>query len=158
MWVCTSMPPGMTYLPVASIVRSAVTPAGWPGAESAAMVSPSMRTSVGAGARSGPTTVPSGDERPRHDRRQVAVGVGPAVAVEGPAVADLGEQVEVEVADDQLGIVVVADVADELALRVDEVRRAVEVVVAERLDADAVDGADEVLVGHRDAGCSSFHR
>ena len=27
MWVWTSMPPGMTYLPVASIVRSAVTPA-----------------------------------------------------------------------------------------------------------------------------------
>ena len=27
MCVCTSMPPGTTYLPVASIVRSAVTPA-----------------------------------------------------------------------------------------------------------------------------------
>ena len=34
MWVCASMPPGITYLPVASIVRSAVTPrpAAWPGA------------------------------------------------------------------------------------------------------------------------------
>ena len=26
MWVCTSMPPGITYLPVASMVRSAVMP------------------------------------------------------------------------------------------------------------------------------------
>jgi hypothetical protein len=42
----------------------------------------------------------------------------------------------------------VGDVADELALGVDEVARAVEVVVAELLDADPVDRADEVLVGH----------
>jgi len=27
MWVCTSIPPGMTYFPVASIVVSALTPA-----------------------------------------------------------------------------------------------------------------------------------
>ena len=37
--------------------------------------------------------------------------------------------------------------ADQLAARVGEVGLAVEVVVAERLDADPVDRADEVLVG-----------
>ena len=48
MWVCTSTPPGTTYLPVASIVRSAVTPsaAAWPGAQDAAIVSPSISTSA----------------------------------------------------------------------------------------------------------------
>ena len=38
---------------------------------------------------------------------QGAVGVRAAVAVERPPVAHLGEQVHVEVADDQLGVVVV---------------------------------------------------
>ena len=47
MWVCTSMPPGITYLPVASIVASAVMPSAsaWPGASTAAIVSPSISTS-----------------------------------------------------------------------------------------------------------------
>ena len=49
MWVCTSMPPGMTYFPVASMVESAVTPGGAAGRESAAIVSPSTSTSIGAG-------------------------------------------------------------------------------------------------------------
>jgi hypothetical protein len=57
MWVCTSMPPGMTYFPVASMVRSAVTPSAPPGAYTAAMVSPSTRTSA-ATAPDVPTTVP----------------------------------------------------------------------------------------------------
>src|SRR5450432_295368 len=48
----------------------------------------------------------------------------------------------------------VTDVADELALGVDEVRGAVEVVVAEVLDANSVDGADEVFV--RDRGGRLF--
>ena len=56
-------------------------------------------------------------------------------------------QVEVEVAHDQLLVAVAGDVADELAPGVDEVARAVEVVVAVLLDADPVDGGDEVLVG-----------
>ena len=48
MCVCTSTPPGTTYLPVASMVRSAVTPraSAWPGASTAAIVSPSTRTSA----------------------------------------------------------------------------------------------------------------
>ena len=49
MWVCASMPPGMTYLPVASITRSTV-PRGRaepePGCEHATIVSPSMSTSA----------------------------------------------------------------------------------------------------------------
>ena len=49
----------------------------------------------------------------------------------------------------QLLVVRVADVTDELATRVDEVGLAVEVVVAERLDADSVDRAHEVAVGQR---------
>src|SRR5687767_3318084 len=60
---------------------------------------------------------------------QGAVGVGTAVAVEGPPVADLGEQSQVEIADHQLGLVGVGRLADELALRVDEVGGAVEVVL-----------------------------
>src|SRR5512133_2450347 len=47
MWVCTSIPPGTTYLPVASIVVAAVTSAAPPGAYSAAIVSPSTSTSIG---------------------------------------------------------------------------------------------------------------
>ena len=79
---------------------------------------------------------------------QVAVRVGPAVAVELPGLADLGDPVEVHVADQQLLVVGAADAADELAARIDEVALAVEVVVADvGLDADAVDGADEVAVG-----------
>ena len=62
--------------------------------------------------------------------RQVGVGVGPPVAVELPGVADLHDLVHVEVADDELLLMGVADVADELAARVDEVALAVEVVLA----------------------------
>ena len=80
--------------------------------------------------------------------RQVAVGVGATVAVERPAVTDELDLVHVEVAHDQLGLVGVADVADELALGVDEVALAVEVVVADvGLDADPVDRPDVVHVG-----------
>ena len=80
---------------------------------------------------------------------EVFVGVGPAVAEELPGLADLLDLVEVEVADEQLLVVRVADVTDELAPRVDEVGLAVEVVVTQRLDADPVDRADEVAVRQR---------
>ena len=63
--------------------------------------------------------------------REVRVRVRSTVAEELPGVADLHDPVEVEVAHDQLLVVGVADVADELAARVDEVALAVEVVVAE---------------------------
>ena len=80
---------------------------------------------------------------------RAAVGVRPAVAVERPQVADLGQQAHVQVADDHLVLGVGGGVADQLAARVDEVGLAVEVVVAQRLHADPVDRADEVLVRHR---------
>jgi hypothetical protein len=83
--------------------------------------------------------------RPRRARSSRA----PSVAVELPVSADLGRSGRGQVADDQLLVVGVADVADELAARVDEVALAVEVVVAELLDADPVDRADEVAVGDR---------
>ena len=46
MCVWASMPPGMTYFPVASIVSSAVTPAAARSAPICAIVSPSTRTSA----------------------------------------------------------------------------------------------------------------
>src|SRR5687767_1400058 len=121
----------------------------------AAMVSPSTSTSA-AMAPVGFTTVP-----PVISVRAISslllllrqlvllldeavVLLGPAVPVELPAVADLGEEVHVEVAHHELRLVGVGGLADELALGIDEVRRPVEVVLAEVLDADPVDGADEV--------------
>ena len=45
MWVCTSMPPGMTYLPAASMTLSCPSSVKNPGAPSAVMVSPVISTS-----------------------------------------------------------------------------------------------------------------
>src|SRR5688500_16685953 len=78
---------------------------------------------------------------------EVVVGIGPAVAVELPELAHLRHLLEVEVTHDQLLLVGVADVTDELAARIGEVRLAVEVVLAERLDPNAIDGTHEVAVG-----------
>ena len=81
---------------------------------------------------------------------EVVVRVRPAIAVELPRLADLGDLVEVHVADDQLLVVGRAEIADELAARVDEVALAVEVVVADLLlDPDPVDRPDEIAVRHR---------
>ena len=66
------------------------------------------------------------------DRRRRAVGGDRPVVQHQHACADVEH--EVEVADDELLLVGIADVADELPARVDEVRLPVEVVVAERLD------------------------
>src|ERR1700744_3866786 len=78
------------------------------------------------------------------------VRVGAPVAVELPVVTDPGDLLEVEVADDDLLLVGGGDLADVVAARVAEVRRAVEVrrVGAELADLlpDAVAGGDEVLV------------
>src|SRR6185437_5188359 len=177
MCVCASMPPGITYFPVASMTMSApvsvasaaaVTAAyvavsvASSRASTAAIFSPTTSTSAGS-VPSAVTTVPPLisvltepparlKTRARSWLYQRLVGVRPAVPVELPQVPDLGQLVHVEVAhDDRVGVVG-GDVADELAARVDEVRLAVEVVVAERLDADPVDRADVVLVGHRGRG------
>src|SRR3954447_6750576 len=152
MWVWTSIPPGMTYLPVASITRPAPCSAAskCPGCPSATMISPSINTSWAITPVVDMTfpflmsvvgMASAGDD--------LVVGVGASVAVERPCVADLTDLVEVEIADDQVGLVGVSDVADELAARVDEVALPVEVVVPERFDTDPVDGADVVHVGDR---------
>src|SRR4051794_7285854 len=117
MWVCASMPPGMTYLPVASTTTSTdaarSTPnSREPGARTAATVSPSTSTSAVA-VPVALTTVPpvikvvlmAGTPSRLRDR---GVGLGPAVAVELPRVADPADQVEVEVADDDLLLAVAA--------------------------------------------------
>src|SRR5579859_3403703 len=155
-WVCTSMPPGMTYLPLASMVRSAA-PTRAPvctGSSSAATVSPSMSTSA-ADAPVAVTTVPplirvrmTGLLR----LRQQAVGVRAPVAVELPQVPDLFQQAHVQVAHHDLFGRVGGGPAHDLPARVGEVGLPIEVVVAQWLDADAVDRAHEVLVGDRRAG------
>src|ERR687898_2117691 len=156
MWVWTSTPPGSTYLPAASTTRSAVVcrspRAVEPVGRRAAIVSPSTSTSIGVAPSADRTSpflmrVVTGVAPPRSGLRQGAVGVRPAVPIELPLVADLGDHRQVDVADDQLVLPVAGRPAHDLAPRVGEVARPVEVVVAQRLDADPVDGADEVLVG-----------
>ena len=127
MWVCASMPPGITYFPVASITVSTLLSRSKPsrvdpGTSTAAMVSPSMSTSALA-VPVELTMVPflirvfmAAPLRLRNRR----VGVGPAIAVELPVVAHLPDHVEVKVADDDLLVLIRAVVADEVALRVDE--------------------------------------
>ena len=100
---------------------------------------------------------PSSSRRPSrtdgsasYGRVRSCVRVRPPVTIELPRVSDLGDLVEVEVADDQLLVVGGAELADELAARVDEIALAVEVVVADvGLDADPVDRPDVVAVGDR---------
>src|SRR5688572_25052573 len=137
MCVCTSIPPGTTYFPVASITFSNVGAASVknPRAPTAAIVSPSIITSVSARPVA-ETIVPFsirirliGTSSPRHD---VVVRIGATVSVERPPVAHLADLRQVEVAHEELGLVRVAHLADELTLRVHEVTLPVEVVVAER--------------------------
>src|SRR6201996_6802589 len=156
MWVCTSMPPGMTYRRGAAWTRSGepARESVWAGSSRAAIVSPSTRTSAG-NVPVAVTTVPPRMRvftGPPLRLDQGAVGVRPPVPVELPLVPHLFEQVEVQVADEHLVGVVGGGAADDLAARVGEVGLAVEVVVTQRLDADPVDRADEVLVGHGGRG------
>src|ERR1035437_5136485 len=85
-------------------------------------------------------------------RGQTPVAVRSAVAVERPRVADLLQDVHVEVTNNDVVVGVRRRVTDLLTSRVDEVRRPVEIVVAELSDAHPVEGADEVLIGDRGRG------
>src|SRR5215475_11935667 len=141
-WVCTSMPPGMTYLPVASMDRSA-RPANEPvcaGSSRATTVSPSMSTSAAADPVAVTTVPPRIRVRMAASLRlaQRTVGVRAPVAVELPQVPDLCQQPHVQVADDDLLGGVGGGPADDLPARVGEVGLPVEVVVAERLVADGL--------------------
>src|SRR5512133_2261346 len=135
MCVCGSMPPGMTYLPMASTTESTFpsrsTPSNLdPGFSTAAMVSPSTSTSAAA-ELAALITVPFlikvvvirffrswlGDR---------GVGLGTAVPVELPGVAYLPDHVHVEVADHDLLVTIAAHRTDHVALRITELAGAVE--------------------------------
>ena len=145
-------PPGMTYLPVASIDLVGLHARCAAGREQRGdrlAVDQHVgrvragraddRAALDQQAMQPLTAAPARRTRPGGGRGRTASGRGPS-----------SSRLEVQVADDQLRLVRVAGLADELALRVDEVRRAVEVVRRRVvLDADPVDRADEVLVGDR---------
>src|SRR5689334_19741157 len=80
------------------------------------------------------------------------VRVRTTIAEELPGPADLLDHVEIELAHDQL-VLVLAGAVEDLAARIDEVRVAVELAdVPRRLGTDAVDRTDEVAVGDRVRG------
>src|SRR5947207_13732107 len=108
-----------------------------------------------------PPRISSGTRNPTHDAPrtthgsswklpyQVVVGVGPAVAEELPCAPDVLDDVEVHLRDDEL-VLVLAALRQEVAARIDEVARAVELPDLPRhFDADAIDAAHEVTVGDR---------
>src|SRR4051812_22379970 len=149
MWVCTSTPPGITYLPAASMTTALPSSAKNPGLPTAVTTSSVINTSW-AMTPVVETTLPfliNVVAMVRLPLHQLVVGVGPAVSVEGPSIAYQFDLVDVEVAHDELRLVGVAHVTDELTFGVYEVALPVEVVVAERFDANTVDGADVVHVG-----------
>src|SRR6266576_5857463 len=77
----------------------------------------------------------------------VVVRLRPAVAEELPRAPDLLDHVEVHLRDDEL-VLVLAALRQEVAARIHEVARAVELAdVPRRLDADPIDTAHEVAVG-----------
>src|SRR5436309_850282 len=86
--------------------------------------------------------------RSRQLPHHVVVRLRPAVAEELPGAADLLDHVEVHLRDDEL-VFVLAALRQEIAARIDEIARAVELPhVPRRLDADAIDATHEVAVGH----------
>src|SRR3990167_7470083 len=126
MWVWGSIPPGMTYLPVASMTRSAGTSRSRPmraisssstrtSAETIAsaltIVPPlmSVRMCSSSGTRMSDRAGGSGAALGANLRMdEVGVHLRPAVAVELPRLADFLDHVHVEVADDQLFVMGVA--------------------------------------------------
>src|SRR5579863_519009 len=158
MWVWTSIPPGTTSRPSASMRRSAplakLIAISEPGAATATTRSSSTRTSAGTEPVALTTVPPAITVRMASlllplRRHQATVRIRTAVTVKGPHPANLFDHVHVALAHDQLVFQVRRHLADKLPTRVDDVGGAVEVVVAERLLADTVDGGDEVLVGDR---------
>src|SRR3954453_13660766 len=173
MWVCASTPPGMTYLPGASIpVSASISPSAVePGESSATMVSPSTRTSAVV-VPVALTTVPflmrvvmgfswdggraasaaSDQSRPGSRRGDPRVGVRAPVAVELPVVAHLPDHVHVQVSHQHLLLVGTAELADEVAPGVDDLAGAVEVdrlvAVLVVLEAHAAGLEHEVADGH----------
>ena len=112
MCVWQSTPPGTTYLPVASITRSAVAARsapsdGRPGEQRDHALAVDQhvhrlragRADDGAARTRMVMSLPDGRVTAAPGRRRRPG----AVAVERPAVAHLGQQVHVEVADDELG-------------------------------------------------------
>src|SRR5262245_15943368 len=138
MWVWASIPPGSTYLPVASMTcvgLGATTPA--PSGRPARGNTPAIFSSTTSTSAS---SVPDADTTvPFWIRMLTALSPGSlalaggswlyqrlvlvraAVAVELPLVPDLGQLLHVEVADHDLVGVVSSRVAYQLAARVDEV-------------------------------------
>ena len=203
MCVCTSTPPGMMYLPLASMARVSFEVSGSPtfhsrfrdrrpplrrsrelapapGASTAAIVSPSISTSATVRPRLGLTTAPprirtlvisafpghAGRSRPlpplalrslansrclppilgrsRRRRRGGDRGRTPSGSRTCLILSRSSSRMI------SSGLLRIADVADELALRVDEIALPVEVVVADvGLDAGAIDRSDVIHVGDR---------
>src|SRR3954453_21782267 len=116
MCVCTSLPPGITYLPAASMMTALPSSVKNPGLPTAVMTSSVINTSW--------AMTPVVDmTRPflinvvamaRLPLDQLVVGVGPTVSVERPPVTHELDLVEVEIAHDEIRLVRVADIADEL--------------------------------------------
>src|SRR6185436_257539 len=77
-----------------------------------------------------------------------SVHIGTAVAEELPGLADFGNQVEVEVGGEDF-VLIAAGLREDSAARVAEIALAVKFADVPRgLGAHAVDGADEVPIGH----------
>ncbi len=85
-----------------------------------------------------------------------SIGLGAAVTVELPRVADLLNFVEVQVGDEEL-ILVAAGLLDDFAARVAEITLAVKFAdFPGSFRADAIDGSDEVGVGDCVSGLLKF--
>src|SRR4026207_1570355 len=97
-WVCTSMPPGMTYLPPASMPVSPG--AAFRSTPTAAIFSPSIRTSP-LYRSVAVTTVPFLISVAISDLHHLPVGLRPAIAEELPGPADLLDHPHVHRAADQ---------------------------------------------------------
>src|SRR5262245_28307494 len=79
---------------------------------------------------------------------QLGIRLGTAIAEELPGVAHFADLIEIEISDHQL-VLVAARLREDLTTRITEVRLTVELADLPRfLEAHAIDGADEVAVGH----------